>query len=342
MYEYEYRPLVWILFGEIFVFLCFLLIVISKRTLGRFHEKQVKKTQERISSFIIQCLEHSDPLKFASTSKNIQYSSELLVVLEEFDKRLKNDHWCSLKEFLAQKCLLPKARRFAESFFWKKRSFAARCFALVPLYKDEKILISLFEDSYFLIQSKAALSLIFLESPIGVQKIVEYMSCHTGFSYWFLCDALRRGSRGGMLLLAKLATQKNLHMTCLQVLSGHFLGFPLVFLEQDLKSQDLAVKLLAINILSYNPTKNTQQLLIECSKDSLEEVRKESVIGLSNFPSEESVKCLMGIFSSQDSKIIRLAAARSLKKIGEVEFLEKQSIQSTEAAQIAAYMLQFG
>ncbi len=342
MYEYEYRPLIFILLGELSLFSFFLILFFCKRISCFFHIRSSKKRQDKISAFLTECLENEEFSKTSKIPKELNHLEDLLLNLEAFNLRFKGDNWSYLKEALAKKILFPQARIWAKSFFWKRRSFAARCFVLAPLQIDEKILISLMDDSHFLVQSSASSALIFLESPLGIKKIMQKMSQCPGFIRYFLRDALQKGSRQVVAILAELASIQSLHLVCLQALSGQSLGIPLSFLEDDLENQDLEIRLLAMDLLSHNPTKNAVSKLIKCSKDPDERMRKQAVISLSSFGTKESIKRLQEILFEDDNLKIRLESAKSLKKLGRMDLLEEKSSQSTEVSQILNYVLQFG
>ncbi len=342
MYEYEYRPLLFILLGEITLFLFFLVLFFYKRILFFFRMQKSEKRKEKITTFLIECLKSEAFSNHTKVPKEFKHRKDLLVTLETFNLRFKGSSWNSLKALLVNKWLLPKARVFAKSFFWKRRSFAARCFSLVPLQRDESILISLMDDPHFLVQSNASSALVFLESPSGIKKIVQKMSQHSGFTSCFFQDALQKGSIKVIAILVELASIQSIHLACLKALSGQSLGIPLLFLEKDLESKDLEIRLLAMELLSHNPTRNAVSKLIRCSKDPDERMRKQAVITLSSFGTQESVKRLQEVLLKDDNLKIRLEAAKSLQKLGRMDLLEEQSSQNKEVSQMLAYVLQFG
>ena len=343
MYEYEYRPLLFILIGEVSVLCLFFFVFFLKRIFFFFQIKNSKKREENISALIVKSLENEGYVDLFIASKVLLDPMSLLKGLESFDRLFKEESWLRLKKVLAEHFLFPKARRLAKSCFWKKRSFAARCFSLAPCKQNELILISLMKDRHFLIQSHAALALIALESPLGIKEVVSSMNDHPGFVRLFFRDALQGGSKEVINILIDLASVQSFHCACLEVFSRQSFSVPFPFLEKDLASENLEVRILAIKILSHNPIKNTESILIACSKDLEVKIRHQAVLGLSNFVSPQGVKRLEEIvLNSFECRKIRLEAAKALKKLGRVDILEKQNEKDLEAFKIAAYVLQFG
>lgn len=343
MYEYEYRPLLFLLIGELSFLAFFFLIFFLKRIYCFFLRDNLKKRKEEISDFIINSFKNEGILDVSKTPKAVQNSLDLLTTLEAFDLRFKEESWDRLKESLATYFLLPQARKWCKSVLWKKRSFAARCFVLLPLKQDEKLLISLMRDSHFLVQSHAALALIALESPLGIKEVVKNMSEHLGFVRCFFRDALQKGSKKVIDLLIDFSSIQSLHRACLEVFSKQSFSVSFPFLEKDLHSKNLNIRLLAISILSHNPTKNAINILIESSKDPEEKIRKQSILGLSNLVSDRGVKRLQEIvLDNFDSRKNRVEAARALQKMGKIEILENQKKKNPEAFEIVNYILQLG
>ena len=229
------------------------------------------------------------------------------------------------------------------SFFWIKRNFAARCFALEPLIEDEKSILSLIDDPIFLVRSLASHAAIQLDSKEGIMKTLLHMSQETGYAHYRYRDILLHGSKNAFLWIEEIAEKKkrtSIHLACLEVLAGTTITLPLPFLEDDLASKNSNVRLATLKVLNRHPQKNSEKILFKCLKDPEEDVRAEAAIGLENFSSEETLKQLK--IALKDSSIkVRLQAGTTLKKFGEVgrEILMHQD--EKQSRDIAKYVLEF-
>lgn len=236
--------------------------------------------------------------------------------------------------------LLPEARKLAGSVFWRRRNFASRTMALFPVAEDEGALLQLMRDKEFLVSSHAIRALIHLSTRKAMQKVVERMSCEHGYAYYLFRDLIASGTKATFEHIIAFARQPNLHKTCLDLLSTKSVTLPIPFLQEDLFSKDVEVRILALRVLIRTPTKNATEIFQHFIHDENSAIRALAAKGLRDYPSDESMKLLeMSLLDSEWQ--VRLAAAQALKMIEpEGSAILKRQVDKC-SREVAEYALRF-
>jgi HEAT repeat protein len=329
---------------EIGTIILFLFIIPFNRLFLFYKQKKKDFVSEKISEILINCLYGKKTLSPTLAKYNKQI---LLAELEAFSNRIRGENWENLKNRITKSYLLPTARIDAGKPSWLKRNFAARCFSLTPLEKDEKEILQLANDPVFLVRSIAAIALMSLEKKEGILEIIKQMSLTKGYSRYFYQDLLLKGSRMVQNCIKKIA-QKNknhsIHLACLELLTNTtFYSIP-KYLEDDLISDDPKMRLAAVKILANNSQESAIPHLLLRMRDSNWKVRQEAILGLQHFPSPEVLEILEQTLEDQEW-LVRLYAAKTLKKMGEkgTEVLKRQINKVHQPGyDVAKFMLEEG
>lgn len=324
--------------------LFFLLISIICRRIYFFYSTFLSMYRRRkISQSILNYLEKKEPV---APKRIFAHRFELLPILEDFNHRVKGSDWEGIKNEIARRYLFDKARKWTQSLFWKRRNFAARVFALIPLKEDEQRILDLLDDPLFLVHSVAALAAVQLESEKGIDKILRNMGRERRYGRWFYRDILLQGSMQSMLRLNQIAMdckEIQMHHAALEVFAGKTVTFPIPYLEKYLASEDLNLRLAALKVLVRNPQFASAEIFMKYLGDPDDAIRAEAAKGLEAFSLDQKTYEKLETALEDPSWNVRFQAASSLKKMGKkgLEFL-KQQIPHTKAYAVAQYALEFG
>jgi hypothetical protein len=320
MYEYEYRPLMQLFMVE-FIFFCALWIFFFYKRYSFFYFDRAFK---RHTDAIIEYLTARISKKNVFVPKSISRKQALLKQLEVFDKKFSDEQWCEIKRQLLEKYLFPYALKKVRSLFWEKRMFAVRCFALSPSKAWEESLIRLVQDKKILIRVYAAKTLIHLESERGIYVILKEISKFTGYCFYLFQDFFQNSSSRVIDIIIKSANDPKLLHASLKVLSPLVVNLPILFLKNILLSENIEVKLLAVELFCNNPLKDGEDVLIELLSDKNEKIIKQAIKGLSFISTNKGIEKLQEIFHYSHQPKLILEAARALDALGKLKE-EKES-----------------
>lgn len=337
----RYEILIWIFLFEV-VGLFSLLVMISIHRLLFFWGKHIREKRKRkLSAFFIQCIEQQVSDWTVGFAGKKRWRRELLEILEVFNARFSGSDWQERKSALAEKYLLPKARKWVTSLFWTKRNLAARSFAIVPLPKDEKMILRLMNDRKFLVRNRATTAAIELESVDGIRNALSMMMREPGYSRCFYRDALLRCSPMAASHMISIGKEPAIHEACLDVLNAKSWGLPIPFLSQDLQSKDPIIHRLSIGVLIRNPLVNTVDILVNALEDPEESIRVQAAKGLAIYSPLLHLECLERALSDA-SWFVRIEAARALKQAGDEGEKILRQPKDVAAKEAVQYVEQFG
>jgi HEAT repeat protein len=339
------ETLLFILLAEA-VYLFFLIIaILARRLIVPFLRKKSVATHSRISRSIAGLMEdESLPSTAKIVPSDFSDFPNLLTVMESFNWRFRGSRWQEIKQAVGAAYLLPPARKLSRSTFWRKRNMAARAFLLISEKEDEPTLLSLMDDSSFLVRSFASSAAIQAESKKGILKTLERMIAESGYARCYYTDVLLQGSTQVFSEIVRIATETpdpQMQLVCSEVLSKKTVPFPLPFLRAWLEEKNSQIRLQALKILLRNPQGNSGAFVIKSLDDPDEKIRTAAICCLEYFFSDAIVDRLEK-FLSDSSWRIRLEAAKLLKKMGKTEILNRQKEpDDTKAYEVAQYVLQF-
>ncbi len=337
----EYSLLIYIFIFELVFLFIFIIATIFHRFIFYFILRNIQKRKNTLSSYFVECIEKKQPFEEKNYPGRSFWQKELLEVLETFNGRFQGGDWETLKHAAAQIFLLPKARKWARSFSWTKRNFAARSFVLSPLLEDEKTILRLMDDKHFLVWNKAALAAIELESAEGIRKALIAMTREPGFSHFFYRDALLHCSQTAAKQMIKEGNDPAVHEACLDVLGAKSWILSIPFLPNDLQSKDANIRFLAICALIRNPLPDCTEILIGALSDPYEQIRIQAAKGLAIYSPLTHLDCLERALSDK-SWFVRIETARALKQAGAkgMEILHRQ--KEAIAKEASQYVELFG
>lgn len=337
----QYSILIYLLMGEVGILICLTFAIVTHRTIYFFKERIDKKRKNILSIYLMDRIEKKQIFDWKTYPGRRWWIRTVLEVVEAFNRRFEGIDWTQLRDTVSDSVLLPRARRWANSFFWVKRNFSARVFSIHAEAQDEKKILRLMEDRRFLIRSPASLAAIHLESVKGIQMILRAISSEPGFAKFFYRDALIQGSPKVSSIIVELAGDPMLHQAALDVLGAKSWGGKIPFLKNDLTSDDAHVRLLALRVLIRNILPDSFPFLERAAKDPDPKVRAAALQGLNLFPAEESWTLLEAGLSDPAWEV-RVEAGKGLKQRGGqgIEILKRQS--SLLAREAAEYAMEFG
>lgn len=342
--DYFIEILFWTLIAELILVVFLLISIVFVKFWNVFNKTKDELARRSIAKMIMKYMQGADSLGNVLILSGETRRGLLLKELETFNQRFSGEEWEFVKEKIAQKYLLPKARNRINRRNWLKRAFAARCFALAPLYEDKDYILKLFEDPNFQVKSLVIPAIIHLKMKDGLIKILENMSHDFGYFRYYYLDTLVSAKSQEIFdwieELCESNPNKKLQLACLEVLSGKMQTVSGAFLLRDIQSEDEEIRLAALKVFARNPQKNSLEVLLEHIDDPNAEIRGEAYSGLAHFRSARTLEALeKGL--SDNNWSVRLQAATSLKNMGQagMNVLKKQSLDMDPTAYEAAHFI---
>ena len=338
------KILSWTLIAEIILIVILLFAIIFVKVWKGKQLKNQDLEKRRVVYGIMEYMKGKIPVENVLEYSKRMTKKLLVKELEIFNQRFIGEEWELAKFQIAEKYLLPFARRQYTSRKWLKRAYAARIFAIAPLYEDREAILKLFADSNFQVQSLVIPAIVQLKIKEGVVKILEYMSKGFGYARYFYLDTLVSAKAPEIFhwisSIAENSKDHNLHLACLEVLSGKMQHIPGTFVLRDVYSQNEEIRLAALKIFARNPQKDSLEILLQFTDDPVVEMRKESYAGLVHFRSPLTLQVLEKGLSDPDWNV-RVQAATSLKNMGKagLDILNKQSQALDSNAYEAAHFI---
>ncbi|NGX53591.1 MAG: hypothetical protein K1000chlam4_00303 [Chlamydiae bacterium] len=341
-----YAILIYSILAEVAILFITLIYIAILRIFSPYLEKKNQKIQKELSSIIVSHITQFQQNSKTFSSPLFASYNNLLQVLENFEKRFKDDAWNKIKDEICRRYLLPRARKRVRSWFWKKRLFAARILALSPQTEDASGIALLIKDRLFLVSSHAIRAAISLETRELLFQVLDKMHLLSGYPYYFCRDLLMHGSNKLFNWIEEFASEsksKTFRWTLLDLLSTK--PYPLIRLDltEDLNTKSPERRLCGVRLLSRNPQPNSKDVLLNALEDKNDKIRAEAARGLHFFPEEICFKKLNHALNDEVWDV-RLEAGIALKKMGEKggTILEKQNSTShPEAYEVAHYVLRF-
>lgn len=338
------KILYWTIIAELILIVVLLNVIVFVKAWNAYKKTREDTIRRKIAKEIIRYMQGAEMLEDVLVKSNITVKQLLLKELEIFNQRFSGEEWEYVKNKIAQKRLLPAARKIAGRRNWIKRAFSARCFALAPLMEDKDYILKLFEDTNFQVQSLVIPAIIQLNLKEGIIKIVENMSHDFGYFRYYYLDVLVNAKAPEVFKwigeLCESDPNKTLQLACLEVLAGKMQTISGSFLLRDIKSEDSEVRLAALKVYARNPQKESLEILLNHIGDPVAGVRKEAYKGLAHFRSPRTLEALEKGLSDQNWDV-RIQAATSLKYMGQagLNVLNVQNPDRDPIAYESAYFI---
>jgi len=341
-----YDLFILIMFFELAILSSIVIFLVYKRVYEFYHQKALKKATVEINDLLLNKIQGEDVEEKIPFPKKIKYTDVLLGALEDYSYRFKGGHWEEIKIETINRYLVDLARKKYKSHLWKNRLFSARCFALHPQKKDVFMIKCLMDDSIFLVQAKASYAAVELEDPFLVEHLIEKASKSFGYARCFFKELIYKGTTSLFQFVEEILMQtpsKDVQLICLEILGSRLFPLQSHYLQKGIISFDAKIQLATLRLYARNPQKDSLKVLLGQIYNSSKEARQEALLGLANYPSEETFSILQNALDD-DEWLVRLQAARSLQKIGgdSLKFLKTQvKSENKKRVDVANYVLTF-
>lgn len=325
--------LVWLLFCQIILFALLASALLLHR--GWLHLTQHISTRRtlRLSTLFFSCIKDNQPLILTRYARALSWKNQVLIVLEQMSRRFQGEPWDALQRAVTDYALLPTARRWSHSCFWRRRHFAARAFALFPLAEDEAHLLHLMTDRHFLVRSRSALAAVRLGSEQGLQALLHEMKQAQGYLHYIYRDLLLQMPLPLFQKLLAHNPDPAMRPIYLDLLSAKTWGVPIPSLQDDLHDPDPTLRQLALRVFTKNPFPHCGELFAAALHDPIPAIRVEATQGLINSPSRDHLSHLAAALHDE-AWWVRVGAARALHRIhpeGEALLHQERDPKALEA-----------
>lgn len=337
----DYHLLTLFLIGEAFILLFLMGMIVFHRIFRSFSDRVIAKKKDQFSQYYLSLIESKKPFSVQEHPKVGGNEKILLETIEEFKQRIGGELWYSIQKGVVDSFLISLARKRAKSFFWIKRNFSSRVFALKAYPEDEETILKLMDDKKFLVRSPASFASVYLESQRGVMKLVQTIKNEYGYSQFIYLDALIQGSEKVFQYLIDIAKDPLYHKIILKVLAARSWGRVIPFLESNFNSGDPEVRFLSLKVLMRNPLPNTSEHFFKGVLEQDVGIRALSLEGIGAYPTDQSSAILEKALNDSVWEV-RLSAGKALKRLGQlgINILCRQ--KEGVALEVAKYVLVFG
>jgi hypothetical protein len=344
LFFYFHPVLFWIVAGEIIVLILGSLVIALLHLWWSRRARRVTQMQEKLTQMLIRIISQRRDNQPAPLPAKYNSPAPWLTVIEDFDLRLSDPLWLSIKQGLMESYLLPFARKSARSRSWEKRAWAARAFSLQCSPGDEQHIRYLLYDKMPLVRLLAIPAAIQIGSEGMVRDLLVLMSRTARFTNYAYRDALVRADRTVYLQVREqlaATTDRALRIACLDVLSNRTDLKLLDLIEPDLSSADLQLRIEATRTLGHYPGTYSEEWLGKLIRDPEWQVRTTAAAAMGGLHSEPLIPCLLAALSDP-IWWVRLNAALALVQYGERGYSALRALDlevDRYAYEIAQYVL---
>jgi HEAT repeat protein len=315
-----YRFFYVVLMIEVLLLAGCLSAIIAMRLGRMWTTRRSKESRKALSDRIVEVMQGQKELAPALFPKSWMRFEDLLHVTEQFASRFADVQWEEIKQFFLKEYLFPRALRDAHSVHWTHRNLAARVFALQPLREHEEVILSLLEDSLYLVRSVAAFSASRLESYRAVYAVLKRMSLEPGFARCLYRDALMQGSKATRQFIEEVAAKEpdpHIHLVCLDILASRMTPTLMPLIRRDLFSPDPDIRLAALKILAQNPDEEFLKETTQSLRDPSPAIRAAAAEILGTHMRQEAATALASTLKDGEWSV-RVQAALALRKMGAI------------------------
>jgi hypothetical protein len=315
-----------VLFSLLFIFRFFVIL----------NNRRYNRKEEYLASIFLYVMEMKKKFSWKSVPVYLHDPHLMLAVLEDFDSKFSDYYWDHLKKEVLEKYLSVYSEKWKKSCFWSRRSFVARVYFLDSEKADPLVVGRFLQDKVPLIRMLAASLAAFIASPKLLHTLFKVMKKEPINGRYAYYDAILNGdSRVFSYMKENIKTEKDLEIRSLYIdlLSARFDSSLLDYIEDDLHSKNINLRLVAVRALLKFPTKETEKKIIGFLKDPSAKIRVEIVKILPSLCGKLAIKKLTDTLNDEDWWV-RFNSALALKKLGKAgkAVLEKQKDELTQAA----------
>jgi len=314
-------------FGVVFLFLAKIVLKMKKDKKEEIKKQMTSGIQNLITTdhqlsklFTKLCMRHIDVL------------IDCFFMIEQ--ECSKNTKWLLIKTQLIDSVLKPRARVLAKSHRWINQYLAVQCYAYGIDLKDESLLLKLIHHKILLVCLGAACVVFKYPTTQSVDVLIDVLAKGRRLNQSFFIEVLTKISFSEKKRLAPFFTVRleceedpYVRSFCYRM-AMHLAASTEVLtrVKQDALSNNLELKLAAINYLSINHSIDSLNFLIKLIDDKQFEVRALIVKLLGKFH-HETVLPLLENKLKDPAWWVRINSADSLLKLGKegIAVLQRQS-----------------
>lgn len=338
---FDYPLFIYILGIEFLILVVLIFSLAFHRSLFYILNIFYRKRKKILSDYFFTLIDQKLNIDLNNFPGKKRWRRELLEVAESYNLKIKGEDWEKTKKEISTHFLIQYARKWARSFSWKKRNFAARVFNLFPFQEDEEMILKLMNDPEFIVRSPASSAAISLQSEKGIHKALYSIAHDEGYSFYFYQDLLVQNPDKVFEKVIEFAKDPDIHGGALRVLGSHTWSKPIPFLKDDLESPDPVIRRLGYKVLLNNEYQNRQEYFIKGLLDADEEVVLQSIRGIALYDITPHLQKLKEFLENR-SWTIRLASARALMKEGKEGPQILKNETNATAREVAKYVMDFG
>jgi hypothetical protein len=308
-----------ILIIEASIFISFIFLLISYHEMVQRSLNKRLNAQEKIKKYLIDKISTKQELGLGFFNKKFRSLQLLAPVLEKINhENIRDEHWIYLRDELLESCLLPIARKQAQSFSWTKRYWSLRCLSIAPRRIDEHYFLKSLLDPVAHNRFAAIKPLLDVKSSTCADSIVKAMTGENRHTQAVYISMMKFGEdRFFDAIRNRLENEMDIdsRRVCIDIMSESLSKSDIFLIKKDINSPDKYLKLTSIRCLNKFKMDHATQLLIGFLEAEEWEVRAISAQFLGD---RNAIKAVPKLIENAGDKNwwVRMNSIMALKKMG--------------------------
>lgn len=311
--------------AEIFVITEFVLVALIMlvtcimRVYLNYRDRRNAELRKSIEESLLNLLVTKQPLKVSEYKRKWRKISLLMPILFKFDKEHASVDWELMRTELLDKIILPLARRASRRHLWSLRYFAAEAFSQRFEKSDEKTIIRLVKDRVPLVSMHAVPAALAIGSEAAVNAIITLMSKQSlPTQKTYLRSFSHSPANTHTIVERRLlsTSEPSIRAVCYNILAKFPAGNQNLDVSQDLKSDNLNLRISALNYAAYTRSGDTVAILLSALKDPSWQVRLIALHYLKAFHPSEALHAVADLLHDSEWWV-KMGAASALKAFGD-------------------------
>lgn len=334
---------------EMVVMALAIMFIIIARIIRNVKEKRMEHRRECLHKIFTKALQENRVMTLSEFPKNLIYYSDLLPVMETFDRLFLGALWTQTKEGIIDGLMYKKAIFFLKGPSWRNNLLGLRCIALdaqrlLKTSNNKALILPYLDHDKFIVRQMAAICLIRTEDKELIRCVVNRMVEEYPMAQYPYRDQFIQGNKRILSILEELADHdKNPKVIAalLDILSTKLSGNLVPLAAKYRNSQDDNCRLAAIKVFSSIPGEASERYLCEGLNDPNESNRAEAAKGLGKIVAVKSIPALT-LALRDNSWSLRLQAAIALRSMGtpgKAALFEQDQYAHPEAYKAARFVL---
>lgn len=280
-----------------------------------------KKISRKIKNLLTSAVRDPNTVDLNELKRYRKNTDIIVEIINRLDTVAKSKQWIKTRKQIFEDIILPRARTLAKSRSWYNRYTACQSFCLNLLKQDEPFLIQLIHDSLPLISLNAAV----IGTHTRSQEVIDAVIDHYGkgrrlqqFGYAQLFSTAKESVID--LLENRLRREQDPYLKCFCYRILNNLPFKIkkgeTHAQEDIYSDNLDLRLAALNYLCHIDPESTKETLYSFLKDKVWEIRARAAKLLGEIKDISAVDKLELCLRDYEWWV-RLNAAQALSQLGE-------------------------